>query len=103
MSDSSKEKKSLVAIKKQVQPGRPTPRELPPWKVLLHNDAVNEVDYVVETITILTSLQHKEAQLRTLEAYEKGVSLLLTTHQERAELYLDQFTSKQLTVTIEPA
>ena len=30
-------------------------------------------------------------------------SLLLTTHKERAELYQEQFTSKGLTVTIEPA
>ena len=32
-----------------------------------------------------------------------GVALLLTTHKERAELYQEQFQSKGLTVTIEPA
>ena len=32
-----------------------------------------------------------------------GVALLLVTHKERAELYADQFQSKGLTVTIEPA
>jgi hypothetical protein len=28
---------------------------------------------------------------------------VLVTHKERAELYVDQFKSKSLTVTIEPA
>jgi len=37
------------------------------------------------------------------EADKTGVALLLTTHKERAELYQEQFTSKGLTVTIEPA
>ena len=42
------------------------------------------------------------AKTRTEEADKTGVALLLVTHQERAELYKDQFTSKGLTVTIEP-
>ena len=41
--------------------------------------------------------------LRTKEAHETGVALLLVTHKERAELYQDQFESKGLTtVTIQP-
>ena len=43
-----------------------------------------------------------EAAQRALEAHETGVSLLLVTHQERAELYQEQFASCGLTVTIEP-
>jgi ATP-dependent Clp protease adapter protein ClpS len=39
----------------------------------------------------------------TREAHNTGVALLLVTHKERAELYVDQFKSKSLTVTIEPA
>ena len=37
------------------------------------------------------------------EAHETGIALLLVTHKERAELYQEQFQSKGLTVTIEPA
>ena len=40
---------------------------------------------------------------RLEELRARGTTLLLTTHKERAELYKDQFTSKGLTVTIEPA
>ncbi len=37
------------------------------------------------------------------ELHETGVALLLTTHKELAELYKEQFQSKGLVVTIEPA
>ena len=75
---------------------------MPQWKVLLHNDDVNEMEFVVDTITELAHLNRQDAILRMLEAHDTGVALLLTTHRERAELIQDQFTTKQLTVTIEP-
>src|SRR3954468_20786824 len=83
-------------------PKKKPPKMLPPWKVLLHNDDKNEVMFVVASIIELTPLKEQDAKLRTLEAHETGVALLLTTHKERAELYKDQFESKGLTVTIEP-
>jgi ATP-dependent Clp protease adapter protein ClpS len=82
---------------------KPQSRQLPPYKVLLHNDSVNEAGYVVRTIIELTHLGKLEAQRRMLEAHHLGISLLLVTHKERAELFVEQFTSKGLTVTSEPA
>ena len=79
------------------------PQMLPPWNVLLHNDDKNDIVHVVNTIVELTTLKEQDAKLRTKEAHETGVALLLTTHKERAELYKDQFESKGLVVTIEPA
>ncbi len=76
---------------------------LPPWKVLLHNDDQNDMLFVVEAIVSLTPLNQEAAAVRTLEAHQSGLALLLTTHKERAELYQEQFQSKGLTVTIEPA
>ena len=84
-------------------PKRNPPGQLPPWKVLLHNDDKNDVPFVIDTIVALTPLNKDEAQQRTKEADQSGVALLLVTHKERAELYKDQFDSKGLTVTIEPA
>jgi ATP-dependent Clp protease adaptor protein ClpS len=84
-------------------PKKRPPQLLPPWKVLLHNDDTNTHDYVVETIVQLTTLNEQDAELRMKEADKTGLALLLTTHKERAELYQEQFTSKGLTVTIEPA
>ncbi len=82
---------------------RPRPRRLPPWRILLHNDNVNDMPYVVETIVALTRLTRHDAEARMLEAHNKGLSLLLTTHREHAELLDEQFQSKRLKVTIEPA
>mgnify|MGYP001174514928 CR=1 FL=1 len=97
-----KPRTEVVLAKKNVM-ARRKPRLLPPWKVLLHNDDVNERDYVVETIQMLTPLSMSEASTRMKEARNGGVALLLTTHQERAELYIEQFSSRNLTVTAEPA
>jgi ATP-dependent Clp protease adapter protein ClpS len=84
-------------------PQKKPPQLLPPWKVLLHNDDKNDIFFVVSTVMELTPLKEQEAQQRTVEAHKTGVALLLTTHKERAELYQEQFTSKGLVVTIEPA
>jgi ATP-dependent Clp protease adapter protein ClpS len=84
-------------------PTKQPPGFLPPWKVLLHNDDKNAVDFVIGTIVELTTLNETEAKVRTIEADKTGVALLLVTHKERAELYQEQFQSKGLTVTIEPA
>ncbi len=75
---------------------------LPPYRVLLHNDDVNTFEHVTASIMRLTSLKLEEAVRCTLEAHETGLSLLLVTHRERAELYVEQFASLGLTVTCEP-
>lgn len=87
----------------KTKPRRTPPQPLPPWKVLLHNDDKNDMQHVVNSIVELTPLNEQDAVNRMKEAHETGVALLLVTHKERAELYLEQFQSKSLTVTIEPA
>ena len=89
--------------KGKTDPKHKPPQMLPPWKVLLHNDDKNDMGFVVDTIVELTPLNKQDAQNRMKEADDTGVALLLVTHKERAELYKDQFESKGLTVTIEPA
>ena len=89
--------------KSKKSPKKKPPQMLPPWKVLLHNDDKNVRDYVVDTIVELTPLNKQDAVQKMDEADKTGVSLLLVTHKERAELYKDQFESKGLVVTIEPA
>jgi len=91
-----------VAVTQKPAPTQITPKTLPPYKVLLHNDDVNEMEHVVQTIVALTTLNVDAAVQRTLEAHDTGLALLLVTHKERAELYQEQFQSASLTVTIEP-
>jgi ATP-dependent Clp protease adaptor protein ClpS len=88
---------------KKSKPQKQPPKQLPPWRVLLHNDPHNTFEHVITTIIELTTLNEQQAKDRTMEADKTGVALLLVTHKERAELYKDQFESKSLTVTIEPA
>ena len=92
---------SSTAVKKR--PSRPKADWLPPYKVLLHNDDVNEMLYVVESIAMLTPHDRASATKLMIEAHTSGVALLLTTHKERAELYEEQFRSRHLLVTVEPA
>ncbi|MCH7602043.1 MAG: ATP-dependent Clp protease adaptor ClpS [Planctomycetes bacterium] len=84
-------------------PAPPRVHRLKPWDVLLHNDDHNEMDYVVETIVSLTALEPQMAIECMLEAHKSGLALLLSTHREHAELLQEQFTSKRLTVTIQPS
>ncbi len=87
----------------KTKPAPPQVRRLPPWNVLLHNDDVNDMLYVADTIIELTTLGRREAIARMLEAHKRGLTLLLQTHREHAELLQEQFASKRLTVTIESA
>ncbi|MFQ5412467.1 MAG: ATP-dependent Clp protease adaptor ClpS [Phycisphaerae bacterium] len=83
-------------------PEQTQPRHMPLFKVILHNDDISDMDDVVETIVMLTPLNKQDAEERMEEADRTGCSLLLVIHKERAELYVEQFQSRQLTVTIEP-
>ena len=78
------------------------PRHMPLFRVILHNDDISDMGDVVETIVMLTPLNKQDAEERMDEADRTGCSLLLVIHKERAELYVEQFQSRQLTVTIEP-
>ena len=89
--------------KGKAKPKPKPPGMLPPWRVLLHNDDVNTFDDVIDTVCTLTPLDELAAARAALEAHKRGLSLLLVTHKERAELYVEQFKSRLLKVTIEPA
>lgn len=93
--------KGATALK--TKPAPPKVDRLPPWNLLLHNDDINDMGFVVETIIELAHLNPRQALIRMLEAHKSGVALLLTTHRERAELLCEQFASKGLITTIEPA
>ena len=91
----------IAPVKKPAPPTR-KPKQLPPFKVLLHNDDVNTFDHVIRSVVRLTPIPPEEAVVKAIEAHETGVALLLVTHLERAELYAEQFATLNVTVTIEP-
>lgn len=78
------------------------PRSLPPYRVLLHNDNMNPMDHVVRSLRRLTPLNTAQATMVMMTAHTRGLALVLVTHKERAELYVEQFRTMKLLVTIEP-
>ena len=52
---------ALAVPVKKPAPTKPKPRQLPPYKVLLHNDDVNDINHVVLSILKLTPLSQEEA------------------------------------------
>lgn len=94
---------AAVGVKERPKQAPPRMDQLPPYRVLLHNDDVNEMDYVVETVIELARVNLSRAVEIMLTAHKRGVGLICVTHKEKAELIQEQFRSKKLVVTIEPA
>jgi ATP-dependent Clp protease adaptor protein ClpS len=78
------------------------PRQLPRYKVVLHHAETQDLMFIVRSVMELTRFPRAEATHKMWEAYHCGRSVLLSTYLERAELYVEQFADKGLTVTIEP-
>ena len=78
------------------------PRQVPRVKLILHGGVFTDMMFVVRTIMELTRFCLAEANHKTWEAHHSGRSQLLVTYKERAELYVEQFAARGLTVSIEP-
>ncbi len=75
----------------------------PLYKVLLHNDPVNTMEYVVTTLRqVVPQLSEQDAIRVMLEAHNKGVGLVIVCDLEPAEFYSETLKAKGLTSTIEP-
>ena len=74
----------------------------PKYKVLLHNDPVNTMDYVVETLRqVVPQLSEQDALNIMLETHNNGIGLVIVCDLEPAEFYCESLKSKGLTSTIE--
>jgi ATP-dependent Clp protease adapter protein ClpS len=78
-------------------------RPLPRYKLILHRNPTLDLMFVVRSVMELTRFPRAEATHKMWEAHHDGRSTLLTTWLERAELYVEQFASKGLDTSIEPA
>jgi ATP-dependent Clp protease adaptor protein ClpS len=83
---------------------RSTSRKLAPrYRVLLHNDDFNSMEYVVQTLMkTVPNLTVPQAINIMMEAHTNGVALVITCAQEHAEFYCETLKSHGLTSTIEP-
>ena len=82
-------------------PRRPPPT-LRSYRVVLHHAGDYGLLAVVQTLRDLTRFGEEEALVRMWEAYHRGRAVVLTTHLERAELYVEQFAARGLSATVEP-
>ncbi len=83
---------------------RSTVRKLAPrYRVLLHNDDFNSMEYVVQTLMkTVPSLTQPQAVNIMMEAHTNGLALVITCAQEHAEFYCETLKNHGLTSTMEP-
>ena len=75
----------------------------PRYKVLLHNDPVNSMEYVVATLRqVVPQLSEQDCMAVMLEAHNTGVGLVIVCDLEPAEFYCETLKGKGLTSSIEP-
>ena len=79
-------------------------KAITPYSVILHNDDVHSVEFVVDALLkSVERLNRDQAVSITLEAHSSGRAIVVTCPLEHAELYRDRLASFNLGVTIEPA
>ena len=83
---------------------RSTVRKIAPrYRVLLHNDDYNGMEYVVGVLLqTVASLTQPQAVDIMMQAHTAGVALVITCAQEHAEFYCETLKSHGLSSTIEP-
>ncbi len=90
---------SLETLEKRSTSSKLAPR----YRVLLHNDDYNSMEYVVQVLlTTVPSLTQPQAVSIMMEAHTNGIALVITCAQEHAEFYCETLKNHGLTSTIEP-
>ncbi|QDZ39757.1 ATP-dependent Clp protease adapter ClpS [Euhalothece natronophila Z-M001] len=93
------EKPGIQTVEKNQTIRKPAPN----YKVLLHNDDFNGMEYVVQTLLqTVPSLTQPQAVNIMMEAHNSGIALVITCAQEHAEFYCEALKNHGLTSTIEP-
>ena len=78
---------------------KPAPR----YRVLLHNDDFNSMEYVVQTLMkTVAGMTQPQAVNIMMEAHTNGMALVITCALEPAEFYCETLRNHGLTSTIEP-
>jgi ATP-dependent Clp protease adaptor protein ClpS len=87
------EKRSTETVRK------PAPR----YRVLLHNDEFNSMEYVVQTLMqTVAGMTQPQAVNIMMEAHSNGLALVITCALEPAEFYSETLKSHGLSSSIEP-
>ena len=77
---------------------------LPPYSVILHNDELHSMEFVVSALLKSVSvLSSESAEAIMLEAHTEGRAIVVICPLEQAEFYRDRLRTYSLSVTIERA
>jgi len=97
-SEPSLSSNSVVLEKKPAESKNKSPR----YKVLLHNDPVNSMEYVTISLReVVPQLSEQDAISIMLEAHNTGIGLVIVCDLEPAEFYSEQLKSKGISSSIE--
>jgi ATP-dependent Clp protease adaptor protein ClpS len=98
-----------VSVKTVIDPVAGSETKLAPlYRVLIHNDDVTPMDFVVRVLAEIFHLEGSRSVQVMFEAHTKGVAHVVTEPLEKAEFHVDQARSLSrarhfpLTFTIEP-
>ena len=87
---------------KQLPVAKDRKQLFPRFKVLLHNDDVNDMGHVVRALMQVFRFERAASERIMMEAHQKGVALCTVEPLEQAEFHRDQLISLSLLSTIEP-
>ncbi len=77
-------------------------KKSPKYKVLLHNDEINTMEYVVQVLRqVVPQLSEQDAMSVMLETHQKGVGLVIVCDLEPAEFYCESLRGKGLISSLE--
>ena len=79
------------------------PQAAQPWLVVVVNDPVNLMSYVVLVFKRVLGFSEAKARKHMMEVHKKGRSVVWTGERERAEAYAHTLQTWQLSAQIERA
>ncbi len=79
----------------------PQPRLTDVWRVVVLNDPVNRMSYVVMVLRRVFGFAEERARKHMLEVHEKGRSVLWSGTREQAEAYVFALQQWHLTAVVQ--
>jgi len=73
-----------------------------PWKVVVHDDPINLMDYVTRVFQRIFGYPRPRAERLMLEVHHRGRSVVWTGGREQAEVYVLKLHAAHLLATLEP-
>lgn len=79
----------------------PSPQQSELWRVVVLNDPVNRMSYVVMVLRRVLGFEEARARSHMLEVHESGRSIVWTGTREQAEAYMFALQQWHLTAVIQ--